>query len=75
MSDRRDILTELSSISTVVAELPFEPVFTVPDGYFDEFPDKLMKMVQNERELDVKSELQNLSPLLASLDRKTFFNS
>lgn len=74
MSDRKNILLELSSISPTVAELPFKPVFTVPERYFLEFPDKLMKMIRETEGTDLKSELEQISPLLASLERKTPFS-
>ncbi|HEX5667168.1 MAG TPA: hypothetical protein VFX73_00125 [Chitinophagaceae bacterium] len=73
MTDRKEISSELSAISNTVAELPFKPVFTVPEGYFHEFPEKLMKMIREEENSDVRSELEQISPLLASLERKTPF--
>ncbi len=73
MSTRKDISSELSDISKTVAELPFKPVFTVPDGYFDEFPLKMMEKIRETEDLDVDSELEMISPLLASLNRKTPF--
>lgn len=74
MPDRKEILSELSMISNTVAELPFKPVFTVPEGYFDQFPEKLMKTIREEEKSDVRSELEQLSPLLASLERKMPFS-
>jgi hypothetical protein len=74
MPDRKEILSELSIISNTVAELPLKPVFTVPEGYFDQFPEKLMKTIREEDKSDVRSELEQISPLLASLERKTPFS-
>jgi hypothetical protein len=74
MPDRKEILSELSIISNTVAELPFKPVFTVPEGYFDQFPEKLMKMIREDDKSDAKSELELISPLLASMERKMPFS-
>jgi len=35
MTDRKDILNELNTISPVVAGIPFVNVFVVPQGYFN----------------------------------------
>ncbi|HLO82060.1 MAG TPA: hypothetical protein VK166_13925 [Chitinophagaceae bacterium] len=74
MSAREEISSELSKISKTVAELPLMPVFTVPEGYFDGFPAKLLEKIRKTEELDVVSELEQISPLLASISRKTPFS-
>jgi hypothetical protein len=74
MSAREEISSELLIISKTVAELPFKPVFTVPDGYFDGFPAKMMEIIRETEELDVVPELEKISPLLASISRKTPFS-
>jgi len=73
MSDRKEILTELLTISPTLAEVPFKPVFAVPAGYFDDFPSKMVEMIKKEEESGVVAELESISPLLASLDRKNPF--
>ena len=73
MSDRKEILTELLTISPTLAEVPFKPVFAVPAGYFDDFPSKMVEMIQKEEELGLVAELESISPFLASLDRKNPF--
>jgi hypothetical protein len=73
MSDRKEILTELLTISPTLAEVPFKPVFAVPAGYFDDFPSKMVKMIKKEEKSEVFAELESISPFLASLDRKNPF--
>ncbi len=74
MLDRIHIINELNTLSPVVAKLPFSPVFTVPEGYFTQFPEKLMQKIKKQGDSEVVSELEEISPLLASLQRKTPFS-
>ena len=73
MSDRKEISTELLTISPALADIPFQPVFAVPAGYFDDFPSKMLEMIKKEEKSGVLAELESISPLLASLDRKNPF--
>jgi hypothetical protein len=73
MSDRKEISTELLTISPALADIPFQPVFAVPAGYFDDFPLKMVEMIKKEEKSGVLAELETISPLLASLDRKNPF--
>jgi hypothetical protein len=74
MLKKADISSELKAISPVVEKLPIEPVFTVPEGYFAQFPEKLMQRIRKEENQDVSAELEEISPLLAArLTRKMPF--
>lgn len=59
-----NISEELTSLSQHVAQLPKNTPFTVPNGYFDNFPARLMDTIQHEAP---EQELIELSPLLKSL--------
>jgi CRISPR/Cas system CMR-associated protein Cmr5 small subunit len=59
-----NISEELNSLSQHVAQLPKNTLFTVPVGYFDNFPARLMDAIQNEAS---EEELFELSPLLKTL--------
>jgi CRISPR/Cas system CMR-associated protein Cmr5 small subunit len=59
-----NISEELNSLSQHVAQLPKNTPFTVPVGYFDNFPARLMDAIQNEAS---EEELFELSPLLKTL--------
>jgi hypothetical protein len=65
---REKIREELALISKTVADIPQKPVFTVPGGYFDDFPALMLSLVRKED--DLAGELASISPLLAGLDRK-----
>lgn len=66
MPDRTIISNELSTISQTVANIPFLPVFTVPENYFAEFPEKMMEKIRE----DAGYETQLLSPLLGGIEKK-----
>lgn len=70
MPSNQHILNELSTISQTVANIPDEPVFTVPENYFAQFPEKLMSKIRE----DVQYETSLLSPLLGGLEKKTPFS-
>jgi hypothetical protein len=59
-----NISEELTSISQHVAQLPKNTPFTVPVGYFDNFPARLIDSIKNEAS---EQELFELSPLLKTL--------
>lgn len=71
MKGRQDIVSELEQLSRMMAELPHTPVFTVPEGYFDRFPDLMLQKVKEMGETAVSAaeEIASLSPLLAGLDK------
>ena len=70
MNGKSDIRNELRAISELVADIPIMPVFTVPEGYFEQFPDKLMEKIRESELNDPTFEIHEISPLLASLSRK-----
>jgi hypothetical protein len=74
MPDRKEILTELSTISPALADIPLTPVFTVPTGYFEDFSSKMVEMIKKQENSGVKDELETISPLLASIERKNPFS-
>lgn len=72
MSTRsHDIVKELESISTAVANLPLEMPYTVPGGYFERLPEQVLQLVKTD---GARPELEELSPLLASLHGTTPFS-
>ncbi len=70
MPSNQHILNELNEISQTVANLPDLPVFTVPENYFAEFPEKLMSIIRE----DAKDETNLISPLLGGIKRTTPFS-
>lgn len=69
MDKKSDIRLELMDLSKLVAELPVTQVFTVPSGYFEQFPDLMLEKVR-AMEGGPEQELFDLSPLLAGMSRK-----
>lgn len=69
MPSSKHILNELSAISQTVANITDRPVFTVPENYFAQFPEKLMSKIRD----DAQYETTLISPLLGGLEKKTPF--
>lgn len=68
------ISNELGNISNTLSEISDKPVFSVPDAYFERFPDLMMRKVKAMDMADVSDndpakEIASLSPLLAGLSR------
>lgn len=68
MKGKSIITTELETISQTVAQIPVVPVFSVPDGYFIHFPEKMSLMVRQTE--DAEAEISEISPVLAGISRK-----
>lgn len=66
MNRNKNIENELSELRSSLPVAP-EAVFTVPEGYFEQFPRLLLDKIRQ----DVPSEeIRSISPLLASISRK-----
>ena len=63
MKRNETILNELRELNSRLPGVS-ENVFSVPKGYFDSLPERMLNRIRNEEEL------QELSPLLAGLSRK-----
>jgi hypothetical protein len=68
MEDLNNIVSELSSISQPVADLPNNNPFSLPEDYFSTFPAKLLSRIEQEN-----TSFQTLSPLLESLKKENPF--
>lgn len=72
MERLNEIEAELSGISPILGKSRITVLpYTVPAGYFDHFAENLLQKIQMAGLEDPNSELSAISPLLASLDRKT----
>ena len=65
MNDHQHILSELSSISPLVADMPRNNPFEVPKGYFQEFSANILFQIQAQ-----EIENEELSPFLQSLKKE-----
>lgn len=70
MNQDPTILDELSRLSQHVAALQKHTPFSIPQGYFEQFPESLKSKI---RSLEIESELASISPLLDKMDRKMPF--
>lgn len=75
MKQVSDIEKELKAISPTLSGIKNSPVFEVPHGYFEALPERLLKLVRENkaRNLLPDEEIGALSPLVASLKNKTVF--
>lgn len=71
MSSRKYIHDELRELNSTLPSHVKEPVFSVPEGYFENFAASvLMRLKQEEAVESAADELTSLSPLLAGLSKK-----
>jgi hypothetical protein len=69
MNSRIHILEELRELNSSLPTYVNEPVFTVPDGYFDGFAASVLAKIKAMDAASVNEELSTLSPLLAAIPR------
>lgn len=70
MNSRIHISEELRELNSSLPAYAKEPVFTVPDGYFDHFAASVLAKIK-AMDASVNDELSALSPLLAAIPRTT----
>jgi hypothetical protein len=73
MNSRNAIHEELKELSS---SLPYDkqPVFTVPQGYFENFAASVWSRINSQHPMDSADELAELSPMLAAIPRKMPFS-
>ncbi|HVG11878.1 MAG TPA: hypothetical protein VM843_02690 [Flavisolibacter sp.] len=69
MNSHKAIQEELASLNSTLPPVK-KPVFTVPDGYFENFSTSVLLKVQELEAHSVASELANLSTLLPGLSKE-----
>jgi hypothetical protein len=72
MNSRNAIHEELQELSS---SLPMDkqPVFTVPEGYFENFAAAVLAKIKSQHATETDTELQELSPMLAAISKKMPF--
>lgn len=70
MNSRIHILEELRELNSSLPAHAKEPVFTVPEGYFDGFAASVLAKIKATAAASVNEELSTLSPLLAAIPKK-----
>jgi hypothetical protein len=75
MNSHDAIQQELNDLRS---SLPFDdkeqPVFTVPEGYFENFAASVWAKIKNQSDRSVADELEHLSPVLAAIPKTTPFS-
>jgi hypothetical protein len=70
MNSRTHISDELRELNSSLPANANEPVFTVPEGYFDHFAASVLAKIKDTQADAVNEELSTLSPLLAAIPKK-----
>jgi len=70
MSNRKYIQDELRELNSTLPSHVKEPVFSVPEGYFENFAASVLARIKEETAVSAADELASLSPLLAGLSKK-----
>jgi hypothetical protein len=70
MSQRANILEELKELESSLADQPVQPVFSVPDGYFENLAEKVLARIKALEAGDPVEELDHLSPALNAISRE-----
>jgi hypothetical protein len=70
MSSRKHIQDELRELNSTLPSHVKEPVFSVPEGYFENFAASVLMRLKEETAVSAADELASLSPLLAGLSKQ-----
>ena len=70
MNSRTHISDELRELNSSLPATAIEPVFTVPEGYFEHFAASVLAKLKAQEPVAVSDELSALSPLLAAIPKK-----
>jgi len=76
MHKGKDIVDELKEVAPSLDVLGDSPAYSVPSGYFETFPERLIAAIRAEEQtLEVAGEVYELSPFLASMPKQTPFTA
>ena len=70
MTQRNNILQELSGLGSSLANLTSQNVFQVPEGYFEGLADQVIGRIRALEAKDAGEELAYLSPVLSNISRQ-----
>jgi len=74
MTPRKEITEELEQIGTELARLSPTLPYTVPSGYFQSFPEIMLRRIRSADTSEAMQELKEISPVLAGMDKKMPFS-
>jgi uncharacterized protein YaaR (DUF327 family) len=70
MTQRDNISKELKELQSSLADMPFQNIYQVPDGYFDGLITNVLNRIKALDASDASEELNHLSPLLSSIPKE-----
>ena len=70
MTKRANILQELNEIRSNLINVTSENVYSVPEGYFENFAEQVLNRINAMNAANAKDELNYLSPLLNSVSKE-----
>jgi hypothetical protein len=72
MNSRDAIQQELTDLrSSLPIDANKQPVFTVPEGYFENFAASVLAALKRQQQITAADELEHLSPVLAAIPKHT----
>lgn len=74
MNSRSTIQQELKELSSLLPHDIEQPVFTVPEGYFENFAASVWEKLRGQHQQTPYDELTELSPVLAAIPKKMPFS-
>ena len=69
MNSKKHIQDELNELNSKLPANEQDPVYSVPEGYFEGLADSVMAKIKGEASQSPSDEIRQLSPLLAGLSR------
>lgn len=74
MTQRANILQELNQISNTLANISSENIYSVPEGYFENFAEQIFNRIKAMEAKNAKDELNYLSPVLNNISKEIPFS-
>jgi hypothetical protein len=75
VQNRAEIWNELTGISPIVAQINSKNVYKLPEWYFENLADEIMKRIQASEASSVNDELRALSAVISRADKQVLFNT
>jgi len=70
MTNRNTILNELKDLESSLGSYSPQNLYTVPNGYFEGLPTRILNRIKALEAVDAKEELAYLSPLLSNVSKR-----
>ena len=74
MKQKDYILQELNELKSSLADLAFQNIYTVPNGYFEGLIGQVLNRIKAIETIDAVEELRYMSPLLSNIPKQIPYN-